>query len=159
MAMLVGPRGEMMRIACPVCWMRGTGVSFSGGMKCGLSCWEGGVAVVGGADWRTLWGRDLVGVYAGDYCLADCNTRGVGTSVGLLMGQRLWTVPVAGLVIGQVGTLCRGGSSIHLMKGLKGASQCLLLSWIVMLSAMSSSSLSGVQSSKMVNGLLLHVCL
>ena len=41
--MLAGPRGEMMRILCLACRMGGTRVSLSGGIKCGLSCWDGGV--------------------------------------------------------------------------------------------------------------------
>jgi hypothetical protein len=69
MAMLAGPPGEMMRIACPGCRMGGAGVSSSGGMKCGLSCWYKGVAAVAvdRADWRTRWG-ELVGGCAGDCC-------------------------------------------------------------------------------------------
>ena len=69
MAKLAGPRGEMMWIACPGCRMGGAGVSSSGGMKCGLSFWDGGVAVVavGRADWRTCWG-ELVGGCEGDCC-------------------------------------------------------------------------------------------
>ena len=161
MKMLAGPRGEMMRIACSVCRMGGAGVSSSGEMKCGLSGWVGGVAVVAVSqiDWRTCGGGDPVGGCAGDCCLADGSTRGVGTSVGLLVGRRLWIVHVAGLVIGRVCTVCRGGSSIRLMKGLKGGLPCWLLAWTVMSSAMSSFSSSGAQSSKMVNGLLLRVCL
>ena len=158
--MLAGPWGEMMRIACLVCRMGGAGVSSSGGMKCGLSCWVRGVAVVavGQVDWRTRGGGDPVGGCAGDCCLADCSTRGVGTFVGLLVGQRLCTVCAVGLAIGRVHTMCRGGSSIRLMKGLKWGPLCWLLAWTVMPSAMSSLSSSGAQSSKMVNGLLLLVC-
>ena len=102
MDMLAGPRGEMMRIARSVCRMGGAGVSLLGGMKCGLSCWVGEVAVVavGRVDRRTSGGSDPVGGCPGDCCLADCSTRGVGTFVGLLVGQRLWIVCVAGLVIG-----------------------------------------------------------
>jgi hypothetical protein len=158
--MLAGPRGEMMRIARSVCQMGGAGVSSSGGMKCGLSCWFGGVAVVavGQVDRRTRGGGDPVGGCAGDCCLADHSTRGVGTFVGLMVGRRSWIVQVVGLVIDRVRTVCRGGSSIHLMKGLKGGPPSWLLAWTVMLSAMSSFSSSGAQSSKMVNGFLLLVC-
>ena len=78
-------------------------------------------------------------------------------SVGLLVGRRSWTLRVAGLVIGRLRTVCHGGSSICLMKGLKVAPSRWLLAWIVMSSAMSSSSSSGLQSSKMVNGVLLRV--
>ena len=160
MEMLAGPWGEMMRIARLVCRMGGAGVSSSGGMKCGLSCWVRGVAVVAviRVDRRTRGGGEPVGGCAGDCCLADCSTRGVGTFVGLLVGRRSWTVRVVGLVIGPVHTVCRGGSSICLMKGLKWGPSCWLLAWTVMLSAMSSFSSSGAQSSKMVNGLLLLVC-
>ena len=154
MEMLAGPQGEMMRIACSVCRMGGAGVSLSGGMKCGLSCWVGGVAVVAvtWVDQRTRGGGDTVGGCEGDCCLADRSTRGVGTFVGLLVGRRLWTVRVVVLVIGQVHTMCRGGLSIRLMKGLKWGPSCWLLAWTVMLSAMSLFSSSGAQSSKMVNG-------
>jgi len=70
MAMLAGPRGEMMRIAHPGCWMGGAGVSSLGGIKCGLSCWDGGVAVVavGRAERRTCWGAHVGGCAAGDCC-------------------------------------------------------------------------------------------
>ena len=70
MAMLAGPRGEMMWIAHPGCRMGGAGVSLSGGMKCGLSFWDGGVAVVavGRAEQRTLWGAHVGGCAAGDSC-------------------------------------------------------------------------------------------
>jgi hypothetical protein len=121
MEKLAGPRGEMMRIARSVCRLGGAGVSSLGGMKCGLICWVGGVSVVAvvRVDWRTRGGGDTVGGCAGDCCLADHSTLGVGTFMGLLVGQRLWTVCVVGLVIGQVHTMCRGGSSICLMKGLK----------------------------------------
>ena len=70
MEMLAGPRGEMMRIARSVCQMGGAGVSLSGGMKCGLSCWARGVAVVavGRVEWRTCGGGDPVGGCAGDCC-------------------------------------------------------------------------------------------
>ena len=121
MKMLVGPRGEMMRIARSVCRMGGAGVSLLGGMKCGLSCCVGGVAVVavGWVDWRIRGGGDTVGGCAGDCCLADLSTQGVGTFVGLLVGRRSWIVHVVGLVIGQVRTVCRGGSNICLMKRLK----------------------------------------
>ena len=78
-------------------------------------------------------------------------------SVGLLVGRRSWTLFVAGLVIGCLRTVCRGGSRICLMKGLKVAPPRWLLAWIVMLSAMSLSSSSGLQLSKMVNGVLLRV--
>ncbi len=130
------------------------------GMKCGLSCWVGGVAVVavGRVDRRTRGGGDPVGGCAGDCCLADRSTWGVGLFVGLLVSRILWIVRVAGLVIGRVNTVCRGGSSICLMKGLKGGPLCWLQAWTVMLSAMSLFSSSGAQSSKMVNGLLLCVC-
>ena len=160
MEMLSGPRGEMMRIARSVCRMGGVGVSLSDGMKCGLSCWVGGAAVVAvvRVDWRTRGGGDPVGDCAGDCCLADCSTQGGGTFVGLLVGQRSWIVRVVGWVVGRVRTMCCGGSSICLMKGLKGGLSCWLLAWTVMLSAMSSFSSSGAQSSKMVNGLLLLVC-
>ena len=69
MAMLAGPRGEMMQIARPGCWMGGAGVSLLGGMKCGLSCWDRGLAVVAvsRADRRTCWG-ELVGGCAVDCC-------------------------------------------------------------------------------------------
>ena len=69
MEMLTGPQGEMMRIARPVCRMGGAGVSSSGGIKCGLICWVGGVAVVavGRVDWRTRGGGDPVGGCAGDW--------------------------------------------------------------------------------------------
>ena len=102
MEMMVGPRGEMMQIARSVCRMGGAGVSSSGGMKCGLSCWVGGVVVVavGWVDWRTRGGGDPVGGCAGDCCLADRSTWGIGTFVGLLVGRRSWIVRVAGLVIG-----------------------------------------------------------
>ena len=158
--MLTGPRSEVMRIARSVCRMGGAGVSSSAGMKCGLSCCVGGVAVVavGWVDWRIRGGGDTVGGCAGDCCLADCSTRGVGTFVGLVVDRRSWIVRVAGLVIGQVRTVCCGGSSICLMKGLKGGPLCWLQAWTVMLSAMSLFSSSGAQSSKMVNGLLLCVC-
>ena len=130
------------------------------GLSVWVSCWVGGVAVVAvdRVDRRTRGGGDPVGGCAGDCCLADHSTRGVGTFMGLLVGRRLWIVRVVGLVIGRVRTVCRGGSSIHLMKGLKGGPSCWLLAWTVMLLAMSSFSSSGVQSSKMVNGLLLLVC-
>ena len=118
----------------------------------------GGVAVVavGWVDRRTCGGGNLVEGCAGDCCLADHSTRRVETFVGLLVGRKLWIVRVAGLVIGQVHTVCCGGSSICLMKGLKGGPPCWLLAWTVMLSATSLFSLSGAQSSKMVNGLLLR---
>jgi hypothetical protein len=69
MAMLTGPRGEMMRIALLGCWMGGAPVSSSGEMKCGPSCWDGRVAVVaaGRADRRTRWG-EVIGGYAVDCC-------------------------------------------------------------------------------------------
>ena len=59
MAMLAGPRGEMMWVALLGCRMGGTQVSSSGGMKCGLSCWDGRVAVVaaGRTDQKTRWGE------------------------------------------------------------------------------------------------------
>jgi hypothetical protein len=83
----------------------------------------------------------------------------VGFAVGLLLGRRSCTVGAAGLAIARVWTVCRGGgSSIRLMKGLHGALLRWLLVWTVMLSAISSSSLSGVLSSKITNGLLLRVC-
>ena len=68
MEMLAGPRGEMMWIAWSVCRMGCAGVSSSGGMKCGLSCWVGGVAVVAvvWVDRRTCGGGDPVGGCAGD---------------------------------------------------------------------------------------------
>jgi hypothetical protein len=82
-----------------------------------------------------------------------------GFAVGLLLGRRSCTVGAAGLAITRVRTVCRGGgSSICLMKGLNGALLCWLLAWTVMSSAISSSSLSGVSSSKITNGLLLHMC-
>jgi hypothetical protein len=76
MDMLAGPRGEMMRIARSVCRRGGAGVSLLGGMKCGLSCRAGGLAVVavGRVDLRTRGGGDPVGGCAGDCCLADCST-------------------------------------------------------------------------------------
>ena len=61
-------------------------------------------------------------------------------------------MPVAGLVIGQVHTVGRGGSSICLMKGLKGALLCWLLAWIVMLSEMSLSSSFIVRSAIFQDG-------
>ena len=68
MAMLAGPWGEMMRIPCLACRMGGTRVSLSGGIKCGLSCWDGGVFVVavGRADQRTHWDEPAGG------CAVDC---------------------------------------------------------------------------------------
>jgi len=68
MAMLAGPRGEMMWIPQLACWMGGTRVSLSGGIKCGLSCCDGGVFVVavGRADWRTHWDKPAGG------CEVDC---------------------------------------------------------------------------------------
>jgi hypothetical protein len=70
MAMMAGPRGEMMRIPCLACRIEGAGVSLPGGMKCGLSSWYGGVAVVdvGRADQRTRWGDNLFGGCPGDCC-------------------------------------------------------------------------------------------
>jgi hypothetical protein len=55
--MLAGPRGEMMRIPHLACRIGGARVLLSGGIKCGLSCWDGGVLVVAvdRADWRTRW--------------------------------------------------------------------------------------------------------
>ena len=69
-----------MRIAHLVCRMGGAGVSLLGGMKCGLSCWVGGVVVVvvGRVDWRTRGGGHPVwGCAGGDCCLAERSTRGV----------------------------------------------------------------------------------
>jgi hypothetical protein len=121
-----------MRIARMVCRMGGAGVSSSSGMKCGLSCWVRGVAVVAvvRVDWRT-GGVDTVGGCAGGCCLADRSTQGVGTFVGLMVGRRSWIVHVVGLVIGQVHIVCCGGSSICLMKGLKWGPPCWLLAWTV----------------------------
>jgi hypothetical protein len=77
----------------------------------------------------------------------------------LLQGRRSCTVGAVGLAIVRVRTVCRGGgSSICLMKGLKGALLRWLLAWTVMSSAISLSSSSGVSSSKITNGLLLRVC-
>jgi hypothetical protein len=82
-----------------------------------------------------------------------------GVAVGLLVGRRSCTVGAAGLALARVRTVCRGGgSSIHLMKGLKGALLRWLLAWIVMSSAISLSSSSEVSSSKIANGLLFRVC-
>jgi hypothetical protein len=70
MAILAGPRGEMMRIARPGCQMGGAGVSSLGGMKCGLRTWNRRVAVVavGRAERRTCWGAHVGGCAAGDCC-------------------------------------------------------------------------------------------
>jgi hypothetical protein len=105
----------------------------------------------GRVDWRTRWGETAwIHLLGGN---------DVGVTVGLLLGRRSCTVGVVGLAIARVQTVCSGGgSSIRLMKGLKGALLCWLLAWTVMLSAISSSSSSGVLSSKITNGLLLRVC-
>ena len=66
--MLVGPRGERMRIPRLACRMGGARVSLLGGIKCGLSCWDGGVlgVAVGRADRRTRWDEPAGG------CEVDC---------------------------------------------------------------------------------------
>ncbi len=109
------------------------------------------ILVAGMVDWRTCWGETAwIHLLGGN---------DVGVAVGLLLGRRSCTVGVVGLAIARVRTVCRGGgSSIRLMKGLKGALLRWLLAWTVMSSAISSSSSSGVSSSKITNGLLLHVC-
>ena len=68
MAILAGPRGEMMRIALLGCQMGGARISSSGGLRFGLSCWDGKVVVVavGRADRRTRWGTAVGG------CAVDC---------------------------------------------------------------------------------------
>ncbi len=110
-----------------------------------------GILVAGRVDWRTRWGETTwIHLLGGNV---------VGVAVGLLLGRRSCTVGAAGLAIAPVRTVCRGGgSSIRLMKGLNGALLRWLLAWTVTSSAISSSSLSGVSSSKITNGLLLHMC-
>ena len=68
MAILEGPRGEMMRIALLGCQMGGACISLSGGIKFGLSCWDGKVVVVVArrADRRICWGAAVGG------CAVDC---------------------------------------------------------------------------------------
>ena len=110
-----------------------------------------GILVAGRVDRRTRWGETAwIHLLGGN---------DVGVAVGLLLGRRSCTVGAAGLAIARVRTVCRGGgSSIRLMKGLKEALPRWLLAWTVMSSAISSTSSSGVSSSNITNGLLLHVC-
>ena len=58
----------MMWIALLGCLMGGAHVSPSGGVKCGLRCWDGKVVVVAAdrADRRTCWGAVVGG------CAVDC---------------------------------------------------------------------------------------
>ena len=110
------------------------------------------MVVAGRVDQRTCWGEPAwIHLLGGN---------DVGVAVGLLAGCRSCTVGAAGLVIARVLTVSYrgGGSSIRLMKGLQGALLHWLLAWIVMSSAISLSSLSGVSSSKIANGLLFRVC-
>ena len=110
-----------------------------------------GLLVAERIDRRTCWGETA--------WIHLLEGNDVGVAVGLLLGHRSCTVVAAGLAIARVRTVCRGRDlSIRLMKGLKGALLRWLLAWTVMSSAISSSSLSGVSSSKITNGLLLRVC-
>ena len=109
------------------------------------------MVVAGRVDQRTHWVEPVwIHLFGG-------NDGGV--AVGLLVGCRSCTVGAAGLAIARVQTVCRGGgSSIRLMKGLKGALLHWLLAWIVISSAISLFSLSGVSSSMIANGLLFRMC-
>ena len=74
----------------------------------------------GRVDWRKRWEETAwIHLHGGN---------DVGVTVGLLLGRRSCTVGVVGLAIARVQTVCSGGgSSICLMKGLKGA----LLRWLL----------------------------
>ncbi len=119
------------------------------------------ILVAGRVDWRTHRGETTwIHLLEGnDVWIHLLGGNDVGVTVGLLLGRRSCTVGVVGLAIAHVRTVCRGGgSSICLMKGLKGALLHWLLVWTVMSSVISSSSSSGVSSSRITNGLLLRVC-
>jgi len=108
------------------------------------------ILVAGRVDWRTRWGETAwIHLLGGN---------DIGVAVGLLLGRRSCTVGAVGLAVARMWTVrSGGGSSIRLMKGLKGALLSWLLAWTVMSLAISSSSSSGVSSSKITNGLLLRV--
>ena len=120
------------------------------------------ILVAGRVDLRTRRGGATAWIHllgGTDVCMDLPSGTAVGVAVGLLLGRRSCTVGVVGLAIACVRSVCcGGGSSICLMKGLKGELLCWLLAWTVMSSAISSLSSSGVSSSRITNGLLLRVC-
>ncbi len=80
--------------------------------------------VAGRVDRRTRWGATawihLLGET--DVWIHLLGGNDVGVAVGLLLGRRSCTVGVVGLAMAHVRAVCcGGGSSICLMKGLKGA--------------------------------------
>ncbi len=94
------------------------------------------ILVAGRVDLRTRWGAtDWIHLLGGTDVRIDLPAgNAIGVAVGLLLGRRSCTVGVVGLAIARVRSVCcGGGSSICLIKGLKGGLLCWLLAWTVML--------------------------